>query len=56
MSVYIKFIALVYGVNCIGYIVTYSAWAKYYDCAIVSCYIYNKKISLYECFIIHTFH
>ena len=37
MTVYIKFIALVYAVNCIGYIVTYSAWAKYYDC------IYNKK-------------
>ena len=51
MTVYIKFIALVYAVNCIGYkiIAAYSAWG-YYACIML------HKISLYECFIVHTFH
>ena len=44
MTVYIKFIALVYAVNCIGYIVTYSAWA--YDCIMLHI---QQNISLYEC-------
>ena len=52
MTVYIKFIALVYAVNCIVYIVTYSAWG-YYACIMlhIQLKIYCMNVLSYTHFI-----